>query len=216
MRKLLLPAAAAAALLAVAPMTAASAASHDVLTISKVGGPNVKVGALLQSGLKFRTPAVFAAGAVRVTCKTVTFTDKVTNNPSKPGTAVEKLLKQNFVSKSCTVTGISGATGVHGVKINNLPLTTTIKDSKGFPVKVSTTNTTISVNTDIGVINCVYTAKATNGNASNTLQTITFSNQPFKKVSGPNSTCPSKGTFSAKFGPVVDSSVKGRPHVFVN
>ena len=70
MRKLLIPAAAVAALLAVAPMTATStarrsAASHSVLTKSKVGGPNVKVNAILQASLKAGTKAVFAAGPGR-------------------------------------------------------------------------------------------------------------------------------------------------------
>jgi hypothetical protein len=214
MRKLLLPAAAAAALLAVTPMTAASAASHDVLTISKVGGANVKVGAILQAGLRFGTKAVFQTGKGQsVTCKSVNFKDQVTRNPSKPGTAVEKLRSQTF--SHCSVTGITGATGVQSIKLNNLPYTTTIKDSKGNPVTVTGTDTTINIKTILGGIHCRYFAKTTKGNASNTSQTITFVKQGFKLKAG-TGTCPKSGTFSAAFGPVRDTSVKGNPHVFVN
>ena len=214
MRKLLLPAAAAAALLAIAPMTAASAASHDVLTISKVGGPNVKVNAILQAGLRFGTKAVFTTGKGQsVTCKTVIFKDQVIKNPSKPGTAVEKLRSQTF--SHCSVKGITGATGVQSVKLNHLPYTTTIKDSKGNPVAVIGTNTTININTILGGIHCTYFAKTTKGSASNTSQSITFVNQGFALKAG-TGTCPKKGTFSAAFGPVRDTSVKGNPHVFVN
>jgi hypothetical protein len=212
MRKLLLPAAAAAALLAIAPMTAASAASHDVLTISKVGGPNVKVGAILQSGLKFGKTAVFTAGNVKVTCKRVMFKDQVTKNPSKPGTAVEKLKSQTF--SSCTVTGISGTRGAPKFVLNHLPYTTTVT-SKGA-VTVNKSSTTISVGTTLGTIKCTYVAKTTKGIASNKSQTITFTGQPFIKTSGPPSTCTHTAKFSATFGPVVDASVTGHPRVFVN
>jgi hypothetical protein len=214
MRKLLIPAAAAVALLAVAPMTAASAASHSVLTVSRVGGPNVKVGALLKAGLKSGTKAVFeTGGGTNVTCKKVMFTDQVTKNPSRPGTAIEKLKAQTF--GSCTVKGITGATSVQSVKLNKLPYTTTIKDSTGNPVAVTGTNTTISINTVLGAIHCTYIAKTTKGSANNKSQTITFVKQAFKLSSGPG-TCPKNGTFSAEFGPVQDTSVKGNPHVFVN
>jgi hypothetical protein len=214
MRKLLLPAAAAAITLAVLPMMAASAATHSVLTISKVGGPNVKVGAILKASLAGTNKAVFSTGTGKnVTCKKVTFTDKVTKNPAKPGTAMEKLTNQTFAR--CTEAGISGATGVKSVKLNKLPYTTTIKDSKGDPVTVFGTNTTITLNTSLGPLSCTYKAKTTTGHASNATQTISFSGQKFSLLSGPGE-CPKSGTFSAKFGPVRDTSVKGSPHVFVN
>jgi hypothetical protein len=212
MRKLLLPAAAAAALLAIAPMTAASAASHDVLTISKVGGPNVKVGAILQSGLKFGKTAVFAAGSVKVTCKRVMFKDQVTKNPSRPGTAVEKLKSQTF--SACSISGINGTKGPPTFKLNNLPYKTTVT-SKGL-VTVYKSSTTISVGVLGGTLKCTYVAKTTKGTASNKSETITFTGQTFIKTSGPNSTCTHTAKFSATFGPVVDASVKGHPRVFVN
>jgi hypothetical protein len=218
MRKLLLPAAAAAALLAAAPMTAASAASHDVLTTGKVGGPNVKVGALLQASLKSNTTAKFLTSkSSGVTCKKVTFTDKVISNPPQPGTAKESLTKQIFVSSSCSVKGIQGATSVKSVKVNKLPYRATISGKKGFPVTVSGTSTTITLNTTLGPLSCTYTAngRITKGNASNTTQTISFNGQKFTRSHSPLN-CPKTGTFSATFGPVVDTSAKGHPHVFVN
>ncbi len=75
MRKLLLPAAAALALLAIPPMTAVSAAPtvsaapavpaapHSVLTIKKVGGPNVKKNAILKASLEAKSTAKFLTGS---------------------------------------------------------------------------------------------------------------------------------------------------------
>jgi len=67
----------------------------------------------------------------------------------------------------------------------------------------------------VGTLTCGYKAKVAKGHASNTTQVITFTKQPFKLSSGPGA-CPSKGTFSAAYGPVLDKSVTGSPHVFVN
>jgi hypothetical protein len=213
MRKLLLAAVAmAAVLLGVAPMTAASAATHDVLTTGKVGGTNVKAGAILTangSGIKFAT-----GGSSGIKCKQAKFTAKVTKNPKAKGTATESLTHQTF--SKCSVHGISGATGVKSITLNHRPYKTTIKDSGGDPVTVYGTNTTLKISTSLGSINCVYKAKTTTGHASNSSQTITFSKQKFKFVSGPKPECPASGTFSATFGPVLDKSVHGSPHVFVN
>jgi hypothetical protein len=212
MRKLLLAAVAmAAVLLGVAPMTAASAATHDVLTTGKVGGTNVKAGATLTANGSKITFAT--GGSSGINCKKAKFTAKVTKNPKAKGTATESLINQTF--SGCSVHGISGATGVKSIVLNHRPYKTTIKDSAGDPVTVSKTNTTIEINSSLGPLKCVYAAKTTTGHASNSSQTITFSKQKFSKQSGP-AECPGSGTFSATFGPVVDSSVHGNPHVFVN
>jgi len=206
--------ASAAALLVALPSTAAFAATHDVLTTGKVGGPNVKVGALLQGGLKTGTKATFLTSkSAGISCKSVSFTDKVTKNPSKPGVATEQLTAQTY--KKCSVSGITGATGVKSVVLNNLPYKTTISDAKGNPVIVFGTTATLTLTTVLGPLSCQYKATKTNGSASNTGQTISFVSQAFKLKAGP-SACPATGSFSATFGPVKDTSVKGSPHVFVN
>lgn len=215
MRKLLLAAVSMAALLlGIAPMTAASAATHDVLTISRAHGANVKVGAVLKANIKAGTKVTFLTGRnAGITCKAASFTAKVTSNPKAPGTAKESLTAQSF--GRCSVHGISGATGVKSIKLNRLPYKATIKDSAGDPVTVSGTNTTLTLRSSLGAIKCTYKATTTKGSASNASQTITFRNQLFRKQSGPN-VCPKTGKFSAAFGPVLDTSVRGRPHVFVN
>ena len=206
--------AAAAALLVALPSTAAFAATHDVLTTGKVGGPNVKVGALLQGGLKSGTKATFLTSkSAGISCKSVSFTDKVTKNPAKPGMATEQLTAQTY--KKCSVSGIAGATGVKSVVLNSLPYKTTISDSRGYPVIVYGTTATLTLNTVLGPLSCQYKATKTNGKASNTGQTISFSKQAFKLKAG-SSACPATGSFSATFGPVKDTSVMGSPHVFVN
>jgi len=207
---------AAVALTAIAlaiPAGASAAVTHDVLTINKVGGANVRVGAVLKANLHKGTKVVFAAGSAgNVTCSASSFTVKVTKNPPKPGTAVASLTAQTF--SKCT-TNISNARSVKSVKLNHLPYKTTISDAAGFPVTVTGPSTTITLNTTVGTLSCTYKSKVTKGSASNTTQVITFTKQPFKLSSGPRA-CPSKGTFSAAYGPVLDKSVTGSPHVFVN
>jgi len=222
MRKVFVPAAAAAAmLLAVLPMTAASAApKSDVLTIKKVGGANVAKNATLQASLKSGAATFYttAKGKTGVKCTKVSFTDKVTKNPTagtttKPSTATESLTKQTF--NKCT-SNVAGTTNVKSVKVNT-PRPTTISDAKGFPVTVIGTSTTLTLGTVVGTLTCTYKAKnsKTSGVASNTGQTIKFTNQIFTLSSG-SSGCPKTGYFSATFGPVRDTSVKGSPAVFVN
>jgi hypothetical protein len=219
MRKLsALAAAVAAVLLTTLPTTTALAVTrHSVLTIGKVGGPNVRVGAILQGSLKKGTKATFlVSGTKGVTCKSVSFKDKVVKNPTRPGTAVESLIAQTF--KACTVSPGLGATGVKSVVLVKLPYKTTISDSKGNPVRVFGTKAKLTLNTSVGTISCTYIAigNTTKGSASNKGQVISFSKQPFKRLSGPPNACPARGSFSAAFAPVKDTSVKGSPAVFVN
>jgi len=219
MRKVvLLATAAVTAVLAVLPMTTASAATVDVLTISKVGGTNVAVGAILKANLKTGTKATFFSPGTRmgVSCKQATVTDKVTANPAKPGTAGESLTAQTFTK--CT-TNIAGATGVKSVKVLSLPYTTALSDAAGFPITVTkpggALKTTIVVNSTLGAITCTYKDAKLSGSASNTGSVNAFTNQVFKLSSG-SAACLAKGSFSATFGPLQDTSVTGNPAVFVN
>jgi hypothetical protein len=215
MRKgVLLVMTAATAMLAVLPIATASAATVDVLTTGKVGGPNVAVGAILKAPLKAGTKATFfnPGTTTGVTCATSSVTDKVTKNPAKPGTETESLTAQTF--GSCT-SNIGGVNSVKSVTVLNLPYATTISDATGFPITVSKLSTKITLNTILGTISCTYGAAAIHGKASNTGNVNAFKNQTFTLTSGP-STCPAKGNFSATFGPLKDTSVSGSPAVFVN
>ena len=203
-------------------MTAAPAsAAVDVLTISRVGGSNVHVGDILKASLVTNTSAGFFQSATSTTgikCAKSTFSAKVTANPGKPGTAKESVTSQTF--SSCT-SNVSGVTSVQSVKVGNLPYNSTISDSAGFPVKVKQTSTTkplkttLVLNTLLGPVTCVYTAAGISGSASNTGNTVSFKNQKFTLKSGPSS-CFSSGFFTAKYGPVKDTSRTNSPKVFVN
>lgn len=218
-KRLLLALAAATALLAAFPMASASAATtHDVLTIDKVGGPNVAVGAILKGSLKAGTKATFFAPGttIGITCSVVKITSKVTKNPAKPGTASEPLLSQSF--SKCT-TNIPGTTGVRSITVLGLPYTVTASDSKGFPLTVTKPHgvlkTAVIINTVLGPVTCTYSAVKIVGHASNAGSLNAYKNQVFTKSAGP-AACLASGSFSATFGPVVDSSVKGSPHIFIN
>ena len=218
MRKALLLAATAAttAMLVLAPTASAFAATHDVLTTGKVGGPNVKVGAVLQARLKVGTTVTFTqvGGTVSLKCTMSTVTTKVTVNPARPGTAGLSLTAQTF--GGCTIK-VPGVPGVKVVSItdNKRPYRTTISDAKGFPATVFGPNTTLKLKLGTATFSCTYKATKISGHASNTGSVISFSKQVLSKSAG-FSACPAKGAFSATYGPVVDISVTGHPHVFVN
>jgi hypothetical protein len=214
-------AAASVAVLA-APMAASAAgtASGHVLTISKAGGTGVKTGAMLKSSLAKGTSAVFSLQTEKLTCKSASETVKVTKNPAPHGKATESLTSLTIGKCTIKVSGISGIT-VKSVKANNLPYAVTVSDAKGDPVTVTGTSKTKPVKTTVTVtfvgspITCSYKATALKGAAANKTNSIAFSKQPFTKVSG-SSSCPTTADFTATFGPVTDSSVKGSPKVFVN
>jgi hypothetical protein len=213
-KRIFLTMATATAMLAVLPLAAASAATPHVLTTGKVGGPAVAVGAIVKAPLKIGTKATFFSPGTTtgVACTKASVTDKVTKNPLKPGTAVESLTAQTF--SSCT-TNIPGASSVKSVTVLNLPYSTTISDATGFPITVSKASTKLSLNTILGVVTCTYSLAVVHGKASNLGSVNIFKNQVFALTSGP-SACPAKGSFSATFGPLKDTSVTGSPNVFVN
>ncbi|HEV2377550.1 MAG TPA: hypothetical protein VGS19_35965 [Streptosporangiaceae bacterium] len=96
-----------------------------------------------------------------------------------------------------------------------------MSDSTGNPVKISgrtrTTPLLITATVKLGTSTFTCSVKAVSiaGTASNRGNVIAVVTHRFTKAAG-GSFCPSSGTFSVKYGPVTDSSVRGNPAVFVN
>jgi len=208
----------ATALIAVLPATAAEAAPVHVLTTGKVGGPAVRPGAVLKAGLARGTSVVFATSLGKLTCTRSTFTAKVVTNPVRPGTAKESITAQTF--SACTIS-IRGVT-IKSLTVGNLPYNATISDARGNPVRISGRTRAkpllITVTVKIGTgapFSCSVKAASIAGTASNRGNVVAFVKQKFVKAAG-GRFCPASGTFSAKWGPVRDSSVRGNPAVFVN
>jgi hypothetical protein len=196
---------------------AATASGSSVLTVSKAGGTAVKTKAVLKASLAKGTSAVFKTSLFSLTCKSASFSAKVTKNPKAKGTATESLTTQAF--SKCTVS-LSGVT-VKSIKVSNLPYNVSVRDSKGDPVAVTGTkktkpvSTTVTVSFDGSSFACSYKIATLKGAASNKTNSITFTKQSFSKTAG-SSLCPSTASFTSAFGPVTDSSVKGNPKVFLN
>lgn len=207
----------AAALVVAVPAAAAAAAPVRVLTTGKVGGPAVATGAVLKASLKVRTSAVFKTTLGTVTCTTSTFTAKVVSNPVKPGTAKESITAETFSSCKSSISGVT----ILSNTVGNLPYNATVSDARGHPVKISGTSATkpllvtVKVKFVTSTFNCSIKAASISGTWSNTGNVVVFVNQKFVKAAG-GSLCPTSGTFSASYGPVRDSSVRGNPAVFVN
>jgi len=210
----------ATALVAMLPATSASAASIHVLTRGKVGGPTVATGSILKASLAKRSSVVFKNNLGTLTCTKSTFTAKVTSNPAKPGTARESITALTFSGCRISIPGVPGVT-VKSVTVGNLPYAATVSDSKGNPVKISGRTRakplliTATVKLGTSTFSCSVKAASISGAASNRGNVIAFVSHRFTKAAG-GSFCPTSGTFSVRYGPVTDSSVRGNPAVFVN
>ncbi|MFJ3668939.1 Tat pathway signal sequence domain protein [Streptomyces sp. NPDC090106] len=200
------------ALAAVSPASAAD----NVLTTGSAGGDAVVDGATLTASLASGTTATLyssATGTSGITCSESTFTATVEDggNPAAPGTASESLDAHTF--SSCT-SNVVGVLGVTSITVNNLPYTTSVNSDGTVtvtPASGSTIQTTLVLRTLLGSISCVYQAASLTGTASNTDNSITFTNQQFTRSSG-SSLCFSSGYWTAKYAPVTT----GGAAVFVN
>ncbi|MFD1659585.1 Tat pathway signal sequence domain protein [Streptomyces caeni] len=214
----LLAVAGAAAALAVAAATPASA-DGTVLTTGGAGGTAVAVGDVLDASLASGTAATLyssSTGTSGVTCTSSSFSATVTDNPAAPGTATESLTGQSFDSSSCT-SNVTGVLSVSSINVDNLPYSTSVTSGGTVtvtPAAGSTIQTTVKLRTLLGTITCVYQAPSLTGTASNADNSITFTNQQFTKSSG-SSLCFAKGFFTAKYAPVTDTS-QGSSPVYVN
>jgi hypothetical protein len=222
MRKSLSIAAVASATLLVALSGApAFADSPAVLTVGSVGGTDAAVGDVINAGLASGTSAVFASapgGTTGVSCATSNFAATVTDNPVAPAVATESLSAQSFSSCTANVIGVQSVTSV---VVDNLPYGTTVDSATGaVTVTGSATapiQTTIKLRTLLGTITCVYQANnnTVSGVASNTDNSITFTDQQFNRIAGPG-TCFANGYFTARYAPVLDTSQDGSPSIYVN
>ncbi|MER6688700.1 Tat pathway signal sequence domain protein [Streptomyces minutiscleroticus] len=198
----------------------ASAADAAVLTTGGPGGTAVAAGDVLNASLAAGTNATLyssSTGTSGVSCSSSAFTATVTGNPTAPGTATESVTAHTFDAASCT-SNVVGVLGVNSIRIDNLPYTASVTSAGSLtitPPAGSTVQTTVSLRTLLGSITCVYRAPSLSGTASNTDNSITFTNQQFTKFSG-SSLCFNNGYFTAKYAPVKDTTQSGAPSVFVN
>ncbi|MGC4806029.1 Tat pathway signal sequence domain protein [Micromonospora sp. DT233] len=195
------------------PAAADPSLATNVLTTGSTSGAAVAVGDTLQASLQSGTSATFyssATGTSGVKCSTSSFTAKTLTNPLRPGTATESLTGQTFTN--CT-TNVLGTLGVNSVVVNNLPYAVSVT-SAGVATLSGSIQSTVSLRTLLGNITCVYRASSLTGRASNTNNSLTFTNQTLTKSSGPG-TCFSTAYFSATYAPVKDTT-QGGAAVFVS
>lgn len=209
MHKRLLSAAvvAAGAVLAAAPALPAGAATSPVLTVGS--GTAVAVGDQLSVGLASGTNAFIATtsgGSSGISCSAASLSAKVTENPDSSGNADESVT--GLTTTSCT-SNIAGVSAVNSVTLNNLPYTAAVTPAGAVTVSGSI-QSTVSLQTVLGAVSCVYTASALSGTAHNSGNSLAFSNQQFTLSSGP-SVCPGSGFLSATLSPVVDTTQGSQP-----
>jgi hypothetical protein len=215
MRNRLLFGGVAIAAAAVTALTAVPAsASSAVLTYGSAGGTAVAVGDTISGSLQSGTNANLystSAGGTGLQCASSTISGAVTSNGTAPGSAAGQL--SAFSVGSCKVVNVPGVTGVQSLTLNNLSYTDTISDS-------TMTNTitpgpsggaigaTVVLRTLLGNVTCTYAANGNSlsGSASNSNNSLTFTNQQFNKLTGP-SACFNTVYFSAAYGPVMDATV---------
>ncbi|HEX6499834.1 MAG TPA: Tat pathway signal sequence domain protein [Micromonosporaceae bacterium] len=204
MRKFLYAVAVAATALFTATMMAGSAsAATAVLTWTNSSGGAVSGTLSPDSG-----SATFnsTSGSSGVSCSSSSFSADVTANGSS--SATESLTTQTFTN--CTPHGLFCVNSIGAVAVDNLPFTSTVSSGGATTLAPGTKGpiqTTVTVNSCLGQIKCVY--QATNGSlsgqahngtkADNSDNSLTFTNQPFSLVSGPTSVCINPANFSATY-----------------
>ena len=210
--------AAASALVVAASAGAANAVATHVLTEGSAGGTAVAPGAVLTAGLAKGSTVSYTLKSMKLTCKSSMLTATVSTNPVAKGTADESLTAQTVSHCTVNVKHVS----IVSLKTLNLPFNVTVSDAAGFPVKVSGRSKSkplaFSVLVQAGKLKipCTYSAASITGHASNKGNVISIKNQKFKFTAGSHKYCLASANVSATFGPVKDSSVTGKPSVFVN
>ncbi|MER8041521.1 Tat pathway signal sequence domain protein [Streptomyces sp. NPDC094032] len=210
--------AAVAAVLAITGSAAATASAGEVLTTGSPTGPAVASGDVLSASLATGSTARIATtlgGSTGITCTASAFTATANTNPTAPGTATETVTAHTL--STCS-TNIVGATGVQSITVNNLPFNAAVTSGGSLTVSAGAAGpiqTTLKINTILGLTTCVYRAGSLTATPANADNSLSFKDQLFTKFSGP-STCPANGYFTAKYGPVRDTTQAGSPVVFVN
>jgi hypothetical protein len=198
------------ALLTVLFAGTASAAGTTVLTGGSIGGAQLGQGETITISLKSGTSATFydsPTGTTGIRCGGSSGQLTVIANPAAPGTATLRVTSLSF--SACTE-NIPGASAVTVGVV--LPLDVFV--SSTFEVKVIASNggavqVTLGLVTTLGTFNCIYLSRngSLTGTASNTDNSVRFSDYPFDRLSGA-SLCFSTAFFSAsyiatsRFGPV--------------
>lgn len=213
-----------AAALAALPTTTAAAAGA-VLTVGSTSGPAVAPGDSL-SGTGNATFANSANPSQNVMC-TMSVGSKDATDPVPPGRAT--LIIGSLGFSNCRLNGFTGANGINSITTNassTCPWNAVVDDTTNpatvtvSPATISGCATSISVDlnfqTMFGAVNCVYSP--TNGTIVGTAPlgggSVTFSNVPFTRTSGPGTTCFPMGNFSATFN--FTDATQGGGSVFVN
>jgi hypothetical protein len=209
MRKiLLLPAAAAMAVLTALATSPASAQSVDVLT---AGGNNVTAGNPGDTIVGTSTSAVLSTSAGSITCNSASFTADVQTNPEAPGSATEQV---TVLSASSCKSSIAGTTSVKSVGLTSGDEPTATVDDSG-PTLTITPSVTVVLGTVLGQVTCIYSGTLV-ASVDNTDNAIDFDGATVTKQTGSSSVCPSSGTYTSTYSPVEDTSVAGDPAVVVN
>jgi hypothetical protein len=199
-----------------------AAKSKPVLTVGKKGGPAVKKGAVLKASLAKKTTVTLTLGSFSATCKSSTIKARVTANPSRPGKATLSVTGQSIGKCSLKVTGVT----LKGITALNLPYHATVSNAKGDPVTITASKKSkpLGFKATIALgstpLTCVYTAKKVSGHASNTGNKVSFTKQSFtlnKAKSSSDCSIPgTTATFSATYRPIVDTTAKHSPKVFIS
>jgi hypothetical protein len=200
-----LAAAALATAFSIAPATA------DTTDVLSAGGTNAAVGDSITANNATGTDTVLSTSLGNIDCTSSSFASTVGTNPAATGTSdTEATETLTGLSASNCSTSIFGTTGVESIALTDgSTASVTVDDNDGSsnaPTLTLTPSVTAVIDTFLGQISCVYSGTVT-GVISNSAQTITFTNQSVTSQTGSSVLCPSSGTYSATFGPVVDNSI---------
>jgi len=192
----------AASVLAIGP-----AASAEPPEVTLPSGAAVPVGDNLGASLSSAT-AVFNTSAGKITCTHGSFVATMANDPLSGGTveATETLTTLTFTG--CTTT-IVGVTGVSSVTLNGTANVTLSDDGASDALVITNLDEKVKLTAIIGAPVCDYgthgTVTSVTGALTTATSAVSFAAAPVALITG-SGVCPSSGTFTATFGPIIDQS----------
>lgn len=192
----------AASVLAIGP-----AASAEPPEVTLPSGAAVPVGDHLGASLS-STTAVFNTSAGKITCTHGSFVANMANDPLSGGTteATETLTTLTFTG--CTTT-IVGVTGVSSVALNGTANVLLSDDGASDALVITNLDEKVKLTAIIGAPVCDYgthgTVTSVTGALTTATSSVAFAAAPVALITG-SGVCPSSGTFTATFGPIIDQS----------
>jgi len=196
------------ALAGAASVLAVGPASATVPMLTLPSGAAVPNGDTLSAPLSSAS-GVFTTPSGKITCTSGNFAATSVSDPpaGTAGGALSTLTTLHFDHTKCTTT-IVGVTGVASVELNGTA-SVALHDGASPTLVLTNVDEKVKLTAIIGAPVCDYgthgTVTSITGAVTVATSSVAFAAAPVALISG-SAVCPTTGTFTATFGPIIDST----------